>query len=248
MPLDERISGHLRQVLDILHTCDGLLLPGNKYDVPPMAYGAESIHPQTLKRLPKDINDVRFETEMAMIKYALKHEWPVVGICGGLQLANTALGGGLVQHLPQDKRVKVGGLKHVDTHIRKIGKLNQGRWEKHFEQHILSGTPANIYAATHPMRVAKGSLLGGVYRKQGLSNLESIGELSIHHQGCFEENLGRNLRAVAWAPDGVVEAIEMKDYPNFFLLTQFHFECNVSGIALSVIENLVNAAKVENAP
>jgi putative glutamine amidotransferase len=54
--------------------------------------------------------------------------------------------------------------------------------------------------ARHMVRIAEGSLIG---RLAGRSDVEVN---SYHHQSI--ENVGRNLRAVAYAPDGVVEAVE----------------------------------------
>src|ERR1051325_4891608 len=54
--------------------------------------------------------------------------------------------------------------------------------------------------ARHMVRIAEDSLIG---RLAGRSDVEVN---SYHHQSI--ENVGRNLRAVAYAPDGVVEAVE----------------------------------------
>ncbi|MCD4673510.1 MAG: gamma-glutamyl-gamma-aminobutyrate hydrolase family protein [Anaerolineaceae bacterium] len=45
---------------------------------------------------------------------------------------------------------------------------------------------------------------------------------SLHHQGLRE--VASDLRAVAWAPDGVVEAVELPGHP-FGLAVQWHPEC-----------------------
>ena len=64
------------------------------------------------------------------------------------------------------------------------------------------------------MRVLPDSLLGGMYKKADKNiNLDEIGELSIHHQGCFKDNIGKGLRPVAFAPDGIVEAMELDNHP-----------------------------------
>ena len=55
-------------------------------------------------------------------------------------------------------------------------------------------------AARHIVRIAEDSLIG---RLAGRPDVEVN---SYHHQSI--ENVGRNLRAVAFAPDGVVEAVE----------------------------------------
>ena len=38
--------------------------------------------------------------EIALARHALERDMPVLGICRGMQLMNVALGGGLVEHLP----------------------------------------------------------------------------------------------------------------------------------------------------
>ena len=56
-------------------------------------------------------------------------------------------------------------------------------------------------AAAHAVEIAAGSLLA---EAQGATHVETVP--SWHHQ-CVQA-LGEGLRAVAWAPDGVVEAVE----------------------------------------
>jgi len=70
----------------------------------------------------------------------------------------------------------------------------------------------------HPVRLAAGSRLAGIY---GIEELEVA---SWHHQGV--ETLGRGLRAVAWAADGTVEALEDPDRPRL-LAVQWHPELQI---------------------
>jgi putative glutamine amidotransferase len=68
---------------------------------------------------------------------------------------------------------------------------------------------------THTVRIEPGSRLAGIV---------GDGELdvnSFHHQAV--DRLGRGLRAVAWAPDGVIEGIE-GDGPALYLGVQWHVE------------------------
>jgi putative glutamine amidotransferase len=71
---------------------DGLLLTGGG-DVDPWFF-AELPHP-CLGR----VNKVRDEVEIALCKLALGNNIPVLGICRGIQIMNTAAGGSLYQDL-----------------------------------------------------------------------------------------------------------------------------------------------------
>jgi putative glutamine amidotransferase len=82
---------------------DGLLLMGGS-DVNPARYG-EPPHSETQ---PPD--DARDEVESRLIAEAFERDVPVLAICRGLQMLNVAAGGGLIQHLDDERghRVKTG--------------------------------------------------------------------------------------------------------------------------------------------
>ena len=72
---------------------DGLVISGGP-DVEPVRYG-QAPGPQTMVVRPG-----RDEAELALFRAALEAGTPVLGICRGMQLMNVALGGTLIQHLP----------------------------------------------------------------------------------------------------------------------------------------------------
>lgn len=79
-----------------LSLIDGLLITGGGHDISPTYYGSETIHPAvTLK--PQ-----RTAFELALAKAALERDIPLLGICGGEQVLNVALGGSLIQHIPDE--------------------------------------------------------------------------------------------------------------------------------------------------
>jgi putative glutamine amidotransferase len=78
----------------LLDRVDALLLAGGA-DIDPASYGAEP-HVETKNTWPD-----RDRFELALARRALERDLPVLGICRGMQLLNVALGGTLLQHLPE---------------------------------------------------------------------------------------------------------------------------------------------------
>ncbi|HUH80686.1 MAG TPA: gamma-glutamyl-gamma-aminobutyrate hydrolase family protein [Solirubrobacteraceae bacterium] len=83
-----------REPGEVLELIDGLMLAGGA-DIDPSSYG-EPAHPETHDTVPE-----RDAFEIALTRAAIGADVPVLGICRGMQLINVALGGTLVQHLPE---------------------------------------------------------------------------------------------------------------------------------------------------
>lgn len=76
----------------VLSGLDGLVIAGGT-DVDPSFYGQDP-HPLTLSQTSRDIHD------LALTTAALAAGMPLLAICRGAQILNVALGGTLIQHLP----------------------------------------------------------------------------------------------------------------------------------------------------
>lgn len=77
-----------------LDRIDALVVAGGAFDVDPSLYGDPERHATvTLK-------ERRTAAELALTNGAIARDMPVLGICGGEQLLAVALGGTLIQHIP----------------------------------------------------------------------------------------------------------------------------------------------------
>jgi putative glutamine amidotransferase len=142
----------------------GLILTGGE-DVDPAHYGSAP-HPAL-----GDVHAGRDAFELALVRAARARRLPTLAICRGVQVANVALGGTLLQDLPSE---------------RPTGIAHDGSWARS--------------ARVHELRVAVGSRLAEAI---GVTNATTN---SMHHQAIAR--LADGLRAVAHAPDGVVEGVE----------------------------------------
>ena len=77
-----------------LELLDGLVVTGGAFDLDPSLYGAAERHASVTTK------DRRTAFELAITRAALQRDVPLLGICGGQQLLNVALGGTLIQHIP----------------------------------------------------------------------------------------------------------------------------------------------------
>jgi len=91
-------------VEETLAVLDGLLFSGGS-DLDPETYGAEA-HPET-----NGVRAERDQAELTLLEAALARDMPVLAVCRGSQVLNVALGGDLVQHLPE----VVGHERHKHT-------------------------------------------------------------------------------------------------------------------------------------
>lgn len=193
-PLDEAGADLL------LRQAHGLCLLGGS-DVDPALYGAAP-HPQTYGTDP---GQDRFES--ALLHAALRTGRPVLAICRGLQLVNVALGGTLLQHLPDDETL----LAHAPPTFPaaepgSIGTLLPVRIEPGCRLHRLFTEPSRI--------ITDGGEIATLSEP-----VDVIGAHS-HHQAVAE--IAPALRVAGRSTDGVIEALEHPDH--WLIATQWHPE------------------------
>ncbi|MCW2713968.1 MAG: Anthranilate synthase component 2/putative glutamine amidotransferase [Frankiales bacterium] len=146
---------------DVVARLDGLVVAGGA-DIDPARYGRPAGPHTTVVRPERD------ESELTVLAAALDRDLPLLAICRGMQLLNVALGGDLVQHLPD---VETSGVHDPGPGLYQRREV---RTEPGSELHRLLGPTAPV--ACH------------------------------HHQALAR--VAAELTPVAWAEDGVVEAVE----------------------------------------
>ena len=113
IPPDDLLVADADEVMELV---DGLVLAGGA-DIDPSSYGAER-HEKTVRTVPE-----RDASEIALARGALESDIPLLGICRGMQLMNVALGGTLLQHLPEtlghhEHRRTLGSFDDADHKVR----------------------------------------------------------------------------------------------------------------------------------
>lgn len=140
------------------------------------------------------------ELECALMRYALLSGCPVLGLCRGSQMLNVLHGGTLHSDIGTEVSTEI-------EHLQPAGQTYD--------------------SFRHPIQVAGHTPLADMFRES--IDVEKGGELKVnsyHHQAVKE--LGKGLKEMARAPDGVLEAFYDPSYQpeagKFVIGLQFHPE------------------------
>jgi putative glutamine amidotransferase len=129
---------------------DGLLVSGGAFDVDPALFGETSKHPTVV------LKEGRTDFEIGITRAMLKANKPILGICGGQQLLAVALGGSLIQHIPDEVKEPLAheqpNPRHLAGHNVKIAegsKLHRITGETHIpvnsaHHQAVKAVPAHI--------------------------------------------------------------------------------------------------------
>ena len=176
----------------LLDTLDGIVLSGGS-DMNPLLVGEEPI-PQLHGITPE-----RDVPELMLIRMAYERQIPILGICRGIQMLASALGGGIYQDL---------GVQYQDAPLI-----------KHSQDLVRE-------QASHTVYIEQDSMLGRIFTQSGLGTGEK-GEYvlpvnSFHHQAV--RCPGELFKVSARSSDGVIEAMESNEHKSI-LGVQWHPEC-----------------------
>jgi putative glutamine amidotransferase len=126
------------------------------------------------------LDAARDAVELQLARWAIADGMPMLGLCRGAQVINVSQGGSLVQDIPTAWADEARAALQHDCY------------------------PTKGFARTHlahEAEVARGSRLHALFEHR-----DSVPVNSMHHQSV--KRVGAGLRVSAWAPDGVVEAVE----------------------------------------
>jgi putative glutamine amidotransferase len=96
LPLVLPYTADRASIEDYLALCDGLLITGGAFDVPPALYGEKA------REGLGTLRPERSTFEATLVTEALARDIALLGICGGMQLLNVVCGGTLFQDLERE--------------------------------------------------------------------------------------------------------------------------------------------------
>lgn len=143
--------------------------------------------------------DMTFDIfQIKLVRHIIKLRKPILGICRGMQIINVALCGTIYQDLSHAPNT-ASFASHTTIHHMQI---NQNRQD-----------------VSHSIKIKRRTKLSRILGTTLYIN-------SYHHQAIHK--LGKGLLISAKSQDGVIEAMEHKNYP-FLIGVQWHPECMLSG-------------------
>lgn len=163
-------------LIPFLSLFDGLILAGGG-DIDPACYNGQN-HPAVYR-----IDAERDRTEIPLARALAEGPWPALCICRGIQVLNVALGGTLIEDIPDLVGEEI-------AHRTPLNSPNENPYSK---------------STRHPVTVEADSRLGRIFART------EVDTVSWHHQAL--RDLAPGLRVVARAADGIIEAVELPDHP-----------------------------------
>ena len=129
----------MNNVNDILNIIDGIIITGGNFDIEPSLYGH-------LNQNSRNKKNLRTNFEIELFNKSFLKKIPILGICGGEQVINVALGGTLIQDI---KSLKKKTLEHEQLNPRDETSHKVFIEQKSFLQKIIKKKIINVNSAHH---------------------------------------------------------------------------------------------------
>lgn len=181
-------------IVNTLDHIDALLLTGGG-DHNPLWFGQEP------SPLLHSINATRDLPELLITRLAFNRQIPMLGICRGLQTLALALGGGVAQDISELEHEAVPSEATEGT----VGEAGAAWAQRGVVRTIKHSQDADRSLATHSVSLSPQSMLASIYATDG-KEPNTLCVNSFHHQAVSHG--GPRFKVTAWAPDGVIEALE----------------------------------------
>lgn len=193
----------------LLATVDGVVVSGG-VDVDPARYGGRLEHSHCER---DEYSAARDDFEIALVRVTRERGVPTLCICRGMQVANVAFGGTLVEDL-RDELGERYTIEHRQVHE--------------------SGLERYDYAEGHEVRVPATSAFA---RLAGTTEFLTN---SMHHQAV--RDVGEGFVAVGHTRDGTIEILDAVFAHPFFFAVQWHPEELADPVSAALFGGLVAAA------
>lgn len=121
---------------------DGVLMPGGS-DVSPMRYGEEPTTDEIY-----GVDDLQDEVDLDLVNYVFENGVPLLTICRGTQVTNVALGGTLLQHMPEPHRHHVATVR-FNENADELGLSNPEVQASCYHHQILKDLGRGVVPIAH---------------------------------------------------------------------------------------------------
>ncbi len=201
---------------DIFKHSDAMIFLGG-WDIPPVYYGQKTELTVGIKTPNRHLFELSFLFHLlggrqnTIFQNFLKEkpDYPVLGICLGMQTMDVATGGDMYQDIPSD----IYGLKYVEDVIA----MGMDQMHRNYNKHLYPEKEIDNHSFHH-IRFTNNKLI----EKFNIPDEFTPVVVSSHHQAVH--NLGLNMVVAATSLDGkVIEALVNDKYENV-IGVQFHPE------------------------
>lgn len=217
-PVRIALDQALNELLKVVHSCAGVLLPGSNADIDPARFHAARSPHTAAADPPRD------HVDYLLLEDAYKNRKPVLGICYGLQSLNVYRKGSLIQHIP-DFLPEVA-----------LAKVDHEAGRSVAVAHTVVIEPTSKLAEIVAPEVRG---LPSEARRPPVVPVNSS-----HHQSA--DAIGTGLHVVGRCPDdGIVEALEGTSPDHFVVAVQWHPERSVDDdtASLEIFRAFTEAAR-----